>query len=70
MAAATADLMAAGFGMGGYDSAALGELFGLLRGLRVAAGDFVPAEGGAGRGAAAASATGPATAASAARRRR
>jgi DNA-binding MarR family transcriptional regulator len=77
MAAATADLMAAGFGMGGYDSAALGELFGLLRGLRVAAGDFVPAEEGAGRGAApasasgpAASATGPATAASAARRRR
>ncbi|HEY5985804.1 MAG TPA: MarR family transcriptional regulator [Streptosporangiaceae bacterium] len=42
MARSTADLMAARFGMGGYDTADLGELFGLLRGLRVAAGDFAP----------------------------
>jgi DNA-binding MarR family transcriptional regulator len=72
--AATADLMAAGFGMAGYDSASLGQLFRLLRGLRVAAGDFVPADGAGGRGpegsAAAGTATGRATAASAARHRR
>lgn len=37
---ATADLMAAGFGMGDYDKAQLEEMFGLLRRLRVAAGDF------------------------------
>ena len=37
---ATADLMAAGFGMGDYDQAQLEEMFGLLRRLRVAAGDF------------------------------
>jgi len=42
MAGSTADLMAARFGMGGYDTADLGEMFGLLRGLRVAAGDFAP----------------------------
>ncbi len=37
---ATADLMAAGFGMGGYGDEQLEELFGMLRGLRLAAGDF------------------------------
>jgi len=37
---ATADLMAAGFGMGGYDQAQLKEMFGMLRRLRVDAGDF------------------------------
>jgi DNA-binding MarR family transcriptional regulator len=37
---ATADLMKAEFGMTGYDGAQLDELFGMLRGLRVAAGDF------------------------------
>ena len=40
MARSTADLMAARFGMAGYGTAQLGELFTLLRGLRVAAGDF------------------------------
>jgi len=42
MARSTSDLMGARFGMGGYDAAELGELFALLRGLRVAAGDFAP----------------------------
>jgi DNA-binding MarR family transcriptional regulator len=37
---ATADLMQAEFGMSGYEADQLEELFGLLRGLRVAAGDF------------------------------
>ena len=37
---ATADLMAAGFGMGGYDEDQLAEMFGMLRTLRIAAGDF------------------------------
>jgi hypothetical protein len=32
--------MAARFGLAGYDSLELGELFTLLRGLRVSAGDF------------------------------
>jgi len=41
MAAATADLMAVGFGMGGYEPADLGQVFTLLRGLRVTAGDFL-----------------------------
>jgi len=54
---ATGDLMAARFGMGGYRSPELAELFTLLRGLRLAAGDFVedpprpparPAEGRSG----------------------
>jgi DNA-binding MarR family transcriptional regulator len=40
MQRATADLMAARFGMAGYDDGALTELFDLLRGLRLAAGDF------------------------------
>ena len=37
---ATTDLMAADFGLGGYDSGQLEDMFGLLRGLRVTAGDF------------------------------
>jgi len=41
-ARATADLMAARFGMGGYRTDELGQLFTLLRGLRLAAGDFTP----------------------------
>ena len=40
---ATADLMEAEFGLAGYDEAQLEQLFDLLRGLRVAAGDFAPA---------------------------
>jgi DNA-binding MarR family transcriptional regulator len=37
---ATADLMEAGFGMGMYGDDDLGEMFDLLKTLRVAAGDF------------------------------
>ncbi|MEU0564375.1 MarR family transcriptional regulator [Nonomuraea sp. NPDC005983] len=37
---ATDDLMAADFGLGMYDEAALGQMFDQLRTLRVAAGDF------------------------------
>ena len=37
---ATKDLMAAEFGVGGYDAGQLDEISALLRGLRVAAGDF------------------------------
>jgi DNA-binding MarR family transcriptional regulator len=37
---ATADLMKAEFGLGGYDAVQLDELFVLLRGVRVGAGDF------------------------------
>jgi DNA-binding MarR family transcriptional regulator len=37
---ATGDLMAAGFGMSGYQPGELDELFTMLRGLRVLAGDF------------------------------
>jgi DNA-binding MarR family transcriptional regulator len=40
MKRATADLMKAEFGMPGYEDGQLEELFDLLRGLRVAAGDF------------------------------
>jgi DNA-binding MarR family transcriptional regulator len=43
MARATADLMAAEFGMGGYDAAELEQISAILRGLRVAAGDFADA---------------------------
>jgi DNA-binding MarR family transcriptional regulator len=39
---ATADLMSAEFGMAGYGDDQLQELFELLRGLRVTAGDFKP----------------------------
>ena len=42
---ATGDLMAARFGMGGYGTGELGHGFALLRGLRLAAGDFVPEPG-------------------------
>jgi DNA-binding MarR family transcriptional regulator len=46
---ATRDLMAAGFGMGRYDTAELNEIFDLLRSLRLAAGDFTePGEAAAG----------------------
>jgi DNA-binding MarR family transcriptional regulator len=38
--AATDVLMAAEFGLGGYDDSELDDLFGLLRSLRVNAGDF------------------------------
>lgn len=37
---ATADLMKAEFGMSGYSDGQLEALFGMLRGLRVTAGDF------------------------------
>ncbi len=40
---ATADLMAAEFGIAGYDAAQRQQLYDLLRALRVAAGDFVAA---------------------------
>ncbi|HEY3975780.1 MAG TPA: MarR family transcriptional regulator [Streptosporangiaceae bacterium] len=40
VARATADLMAADFGMSGYDPADLDSISAILRGLRVAAGDF------------------------------
>ena len=39
---ATGNLMAARFGMGGYGTGELDQVFTLLRGLRLAAGDFVP----------------------------
>jgi DNA-binding MarR family transcriptional regulator len=59
----TADLMAARFGMAGYDLLELGEIFTLLRGLRVSAGDFRTEPG-------APAVSAPGTAASAGRRRR
>ena len=34
--------MAADFGLGGYSEAELAEMFGLLRGLRLTARDFLP----------------------------
>ena len=34
--------MAADFGLGGYDNGQLEEMFAMLRGLRVSAGDFRP----------------------------
>jgi DNA-binding MarR family transcriptional regulator len=40
MQRATADLMQAEFGMGSYNEGQLEDLFGLLRSLRVTAGDF------------------------------
>jgi DNA-binding MarR family transcriptional regulator len=42
VAAATVDLMKVEFGVADYDVAQLGQLFDLLRGLRVGAGDFAP----------------------------
>jgi DNA-binding MarR family transcriptional regulator len=44
--AATVDLMKAEFGVADYDVAQLGQLFDLLRGLRVSAGDFAPGRPG------------------------
>jgi DNA-binding MarR family transcriptional regulator len=63
MARSTADLMAARFGMAGYDPLELGEIFTLLRGLRVSAGDFTAEPGTA-------AVSAPATPASGPRRRR
>jgi len=40
--AATRDLMAADFGLGDYSEEELAEMFGLLRSLRLSAGDFTP----------------------------
>jgi DNA-binding MarR family transcriptional regulator len=40
VAAATQELMTAEFGLAGYGPGELAELFGMLRGLRLAAGDF------------------------------
>ena len=40
--AATRDLMAAEFGLAGYSDAELSDMFGLLRSLRLSAGDFTP----------------------------
>jgi DNA-binding MarR family transcriptional regulator len=40
VAAATSDLMAAEFGMGGYSEGQLEDISAILRSLRVAAGDF------------------------------
>ena len=42
MANSTADLMSVRFGMAGYRDFELEQLFTLLRGLRIDAGDFVP----------------------------
>ena len=63
----TADLMAARFGMAGYDPTDLAEIFTLLRGLRVAAGDFRPEPGAV---AVSAPGSAPATPPSAPRRHR
>jgi DNA-binding MarR family transcriptional regulator len=51
VAVATKDLMAAEFGVGGYGETELNEIFGLLRSLRVAAGDFADTGAGANAGA-------------------
>jgi len=59
----TADLMAARFGMAEYDPVELTEIFTLLRGLRVTAGDFRPEPG-------AVAVSGPGTPPSAPRRHR
>jgi DNA-binding MarR family transcriptional regulator len=45
---ATRDLMAAEFGLGGFEPGQLKEIFDLLRELRLSAGDFVPEQGDAG----------------------
>ena len=41
---ATRDLMAAEFGLGGYEPGQQKEIFDLFRQLRLAAGDFIPPE--------------------------
>jgi DNA-binding MarR family transcriptional regulator len=43
---ATRDLMAAEFGLGGYEPGQLKEIFDLFLQLRLAAGDFVPGQAG------------------------
>jgi len=43
---ATRDLMAAEFGLGGYEPGQLKEIFDLFRELRLAAGDFLPGDPG------------------------
>jgi DNA-binding MarR family transcriptional regulator len=48
MAASTADLMGVRFGMAGYGDFELDQLFTLLRGLRVGAGDFTHEGAGGG----------------------
>ena len=63
---ATGDLMAARFGMGGYGPNELGQVFTLLRGLRLEAGDFVAEPGEAAGTARAADTAEPAVAAGAA----
>ena len=55
----TADLMAARFGMAEYGPVDLAEIFTLLRGLRVTAGDFRPEPGAAAVSAPGTSASGP-----------
>jgi DNA-binding MarR family transcriptional regulator len=60
MARSTADLMAARFGMADYAEPELDEIFSLLLGLRVAAGDFRPRPAAQARPAA--TGTGPVTA--------
>jgi DNA-binding MarR family transcriptional regulator len=45
---ATGDLMATRFGMGGYGTGELEQVFTLLRGLRLEAGDFVAGQAEAG----------------------
>jgi len=62
----TRDLMAAEFGLGGYGPGQLKEIFDLLRGLRLANGDFLPENPGEPRG----DLTRPATAPRSSRRRR
>jgi DNA-binding MarR family transcriptional regulator len=46
---ATRDLMAAEFGLGGYEPGQLKEIFDLFRELRLAAGDFIPEDAPKGR---------------------
>jgi DNA-binding MarR family transcriptional regulator len=55
---ATDVLMSAEFGMGGYDDEQFDALFGLLRDLRVATGDFADAPGGVAAGGVAADGAG------------
>jgi DNA-binding MarR family transcriptional regulator len=43
---ATGDLMAAEFGLGGFEPGQLKEIFDLFRELRLSAGDFLPGEQG------------------------
>jgi DNA-binding MarR family transcriptional regulator len=69
---ATRDLMAAEFGLGGFEEGQLKEIFDLFRELRLSAGDFIPEPPGApgAPGTPGARARPPGRAASSARRRR